>query len=48
MPCGPLGPSEAGAHAFRIIEGAPGKVVVIDWGTNVPIFDPDTLRVAGE
>jgi hypothetical protein len=48
MPCGPLGPSEAGGHTFRLVEGAPEWVVMIDWGSSVPIFDPDTLRVAGE
>jgi hypothetical protein len=48
LPCGPLGPREAGGHTFRLVEGAPDKVVLIDWGTEVPIFDPDTLRVTGE
>jgi hypothetical protein len=48
MPCGPLGPLEAGGHTFRLVESAPDKVVMIDWGTSVPIFDPDTLRVSGE
>ncbi len=48
MPCGRLGPREAGGHTFRLVEGAPDKVVLIDWGTEVPIFDPDTLRVVSE
>jgi hypothetical protein len=46
MPCGPLGPSEAGGRTFRVVDGAPDKVVMIDWGTEPPIFDADTLRAA--
>lgn len=45
MPCGPLGPSEAGGRTFQILEGAPDKVVMVDWPSDVAIFDPDTLRV---
>lgn len=45
MPCGPLGPREAGGHTFRLLEGAPDKVVMINWPSDAPIFDPDTLRV---
>lgn len=47
MPCGPLGPTEAGGATFRIVDGAPDKVVMILWPSDVPIFDPDTLRPAG-
>lgn len=43
-PCGPFGPTEGGGVTFRVVEGAPDKVVMIDWGTSPPIFDPDTLR----
>lgn len=46
MPCGPMGPSEAGGRTFRQIEGAPDKVAMIDWGTALPPFDPDTMRAA--
>ena len=45
MPCGPLGPREAGGHTFRLLEEAPDKVVMINWPSDPPIFDPDTLRV---
>lgn len=48
MPCGPLGPLEGGGHTFRLLEDAPDKVVMINWGTEVPIFDPDTLRVTSQ
>ena len=44
MPCGPLGPREAGGATFRAVEGAPDRAVMIDWGASVPVFDPDTLR----
>ena len=47
MPCGPMGPLEAGGFTFRAVEGAPDKVVAIDWGTEISIFDPDTLRATG-
>jgi hypothetical protein len=45
MPCGPLGPSEAGGRTFRVLDGAPDKVVMINWPSDVAIFDSDTLRV---
>ena len=45
MPCGPLGPSEGGGRTFRQLKDAPDKVVMISWPSDVPIFDPDTLRV---
>lgn len=44
MPCGPLGPSEAGGRTFRVLDGAPDKVIMIDWGTEPPVYDPDTLQ----
>lgn len=44
MPCGSLGPSEAGMRIVQIVEGAPGKVAVIDTGSDIPIFDWNTLR----
>lgn len=48
MPCGPLGPREAGGHTFRLLKDAPDRVVMINWPSDVPIFDPDTLRVTGK
>jgi hypothetical protein len=45
MPCGPLGPRAAGGVTFRLIDGAPDKIVMINWPSDVPIFDADTLRV---
>lgn len=44
MPCGPLGPREAGGVVFRLIEGAPDKVAMIDFPSDIAIFDADTLR----
>ena len=44
LPCGPLGPSEAGERTFQILAGAPDKVVMINWGSDLPIFDAQTLR----
>jgi hypothetical protein len=43
MPCGPLGPSEAGGRTFRVLADAPDKVIMIDWGTEPPAYDPDTM-----
>jgi hypothetical protein len=48
IPCGSLGPTEAGGTTFRLIDGAPNKVAMIAWPSDVPIFDPDTLRVTGD
>ena len=47
LPCGPLGPSEAGGRTFRMLPDAPDKVIMIDWGTETPVFDPDTMSTAG-
>jgi hypothetical protein len=46
MPCGPLGPSEGGSRTFRVLADAPDKVIMIDWGTEPPVYDPDTMRAA--
>jgi hypothetical protein len=46
MPCGPLGPSEAGGRTFRMLDTVPDKVIMIDWGTEPPVYDPDTLGAA--
>ena len=47
LPCGPLGPSEAGGRTFRMLPDAPDKVIMIDWGTEPPVFDPDTMSTEG-
>jgi hypothetical protein len=47
LPCGPLGPSEAGSRTFRMLPDAQDKVIMIDWGTEPPVFDPDTMSTAG-
>lgn len=47
LPCGPLGPSEGGSRTFRMLPDAPDKVIMIDWGTEPPVFDPDTMSAAG-
>jgi hypothetical protein len=44
MPCGQMGPSEAGERVFRLVDGAPDKVVYIDLGSEIQIFDTKTLR----
>lgn len=46
LPCGPLGPSEAGQRTFQQVEGAPDKVAMIDWGSDPAIFDAGTLRAS--
>lgn len=47
MPCGPLGPSEAGGgYIFRALQGADDRVAAIDFGTEIAIFDADTLKAA--
>lgn len=46
MPCGPLGPSEAGGRTFRVLADVPDKVIMIDWGAEPPIYDPDTMSAA--
>jgi hypothetical protein len=44
QPCGPLGPSEVGGRTFRLVDGAPDKVAMINWGSEITQFDADTLR----
>lgn len=46
MPCGALGPSEAGMRMFRIVSGAPDKVVVIDTGSDPQVYDPETIAAS--
>lgn len=48
-PCGPLGVpgTDAITHTFEVLDGAPDKVVFVDWGLVGPrVYDPETLRVA--
>jgi hypothetical protein len=46
-PCGPMGPQMAGDRSFRVLEGDPTTVVLIEYGSEIQIFDPSTLRPAG-
>jgi len=46
-PCGPMGPQMSGARSFRVLEGDPTTVVLIEYGSEIQIFDPSTLRPAG-
>lgn len=45
-PCGAMGPQMAGDRSFRLVEGDPTTVVFIDYGSEIQIFDPATLRPA--
>ncbi|MFZ4602870.1 MAG: hypothetical protein ACOYM8_10480 [Caulobacterales bacterium] len=46
VPCGPMGPSEAGDRVFQQVEGAPDKVAYVNLGSEIQIFDVATLRAA--
>lgn len=46
IPCGPLGPSEAGARTFEVLDGAPDKVVMLSWPSDVGSFDLESVRAA--
>jgi hypothetical protein len=46
-PCGPMGPQMVGHRSFRVLEGDPTTVVLIEYGSEIQIFDPSTLRPAG-
>lgn len=46
LPCGRLGPSEAGAVFIQAVDGAPDKVAAIVTPSDIPIFDWNTLRAA--
>lgn len=46
LPCGPLGPSEAGMRMIRAVPGAPTLVAVIHIPSDIPTFDPSTLKAA--
>jgi hypothetical protein len=43
-PCGELGMTGVGDRTFEILEGAPGKVAFIEWGSEIQIFDGSTLK----
>lgn len=45
-PCGAMGPQMAGDRSFRVVEGDPTTVVFIEYGSEIQIFDPATLRPA--
>lgn len=45
QPCGPLGVSPAGDRFFAVAPGRPDKVMFIDRGSEIQIFDEQTLRV---
>lgn len=44
-PCGPMGVSAAGDRFFKVMPGHPELVVYADMGSEIQIFDPETLRV---
>ncbi len=46
-PCGPLGVSIAGDRYFTVLADHPQVVVYADMGSEIQIFDPETLRVVG-
>jgi hypothetical protein len=46
MPCGPMGPSEAGERIFQLVAGAADKVAYVDLGSEIQIFDVNTLHAA--
>jgi len=46
-PCGDMGPQMAGDRSFRVVEGDPTTVVFIDYGSEIQIFDPSTIKPAG-
>jgi hypothetical protein len=46
LPCGPLGPSEAGMRIIREVPGAPTLVAVMETGSDVPLYGLDTIRAS--
>jgi hypothetical protein len=44
MPCGALGPSEAGRRVIKAVPDAPTLVAVIHIPSDIPTFDETTLR----
>jgi hypothetical protein len=48
-PCGPMGvpPTDAVSRTFEVLDGAPDKVVFVDWGLESgQVYYPETLRAA--
>ena len=43
-PCGPLGAQYAGDRYFEMMPDDPSAVVFVDAGSEIQIFDPDTLK----
>jgi hypothetical protein len=43
-PCGQYGPQFSGLITFEELEGDPTKVAAISWGSEIPLFLPETLR----
>ena len=43
-PCGPLGVQYAGDRYFEMMPDDPSAVVFVDAGSEIQIFDPDTLK----
>ena len=43
-PCGALGVQSVGDHYFTMMPDDPSTVVFVDAGSEIQIFDPDTLR----
>ena len=44
-PCGDMGVSFVGDRYFEVMPGHPDRVVYVDMGSEIQIFDPATLRV---
>jgi len=46
MPCGTWGPSENGSRVFTVVRGNENWVAGIDLGSEITLFDPETLRAS--
>lgn len=46
-PCGPLGVGPVGDRYFAVVPGRPDKVMFVDRGSEIQIFDETTLKVSG-
>jgi hypothetical protein len=44
LPCGPLGPSEAGMRIISAVAGSSTLVAVSETGSDVPLYDLSTLK----
>jgi hypothetical protein len=44
-PCGAMGPTEAGERYFEVHDAHPDKVVFVELGSDLPIFEYNTLEV---